>query len=303
MRKRVLEADELEELRLLYTGKELTLEEIAERFGTTTGSLRQIAYRRGWRRPKEFYRKGVDAKSIPDERRETARLLWQSGENNKRIGRWIGCSENTAQKICEAEFGPRNLRVAKQTYMVRRNYQIYQLRKMNVSVEEIADQFWLSPRSVQAILTRMIKKFGYLYRGRKRKQMSIEEGMARLIDKDFERDIETHERYLHDAVCLVSKMTGVGAQYILFEKRGPAAWAHARRVAMYLVHTVTGLSMVRVAELFGRHRSTVSHNIGKTEDLRDDDEFDRQCERTAQELVAQLRQERGFVSPWELYSR
>lgn len=48
----------------------------------------------------------------------------------------------------------------------------------------------------------------------------------------------------------------------------------ARQVAMYLAHTVAGLPLARVAEHFGRDRTTAAYACRLVEDRRDDQEFD-----------------------------
>lgn len=51
--------------------------------------------------------------------------------------------------------------------------------------------------------------------------------------------------------------------------------ARVRQIAMYVAHTVLGVSMKEVGRAFGRHRSTVAHACKVVEDLRDDKEFER----------------------------
>ena len=50
--------------------------------------------------------------------------------------------------------------------------------------------------------------------------------------------------------------------------------ALARQVAMYLTHVAFGLNFVRVANAFGRDRTTVAHACRVVEDRRDDPDFD-----------------------------
>jgi chromosomal replication initiation ATPase DnaA len=50
--------------------------------------------------------------------------------------------------------------------------------------------------------------------------------------------------------------------------------AHARQTAMYLVHIAFGMSLGRVAQAFGRDRSTVAYACRVIEDRREDGEFD-----------------------------
>jgi chromosomal replication initiation ATPase DnaA len=44
---------------------------------------------------------------------------------------------------------------------------------------------------------------------------------------------------------------------------------------MYLAHVAGGLTLVEVARLFARDRTTVAHACAVVEDRRDDPEFDR----------------------------
>lgn len=56
--------------------------------------------------------------------------------------------------------------------------------------------------------------------------------------------------------------------------RGSNEAAHARAVAMYLVHAGFGMSLARVGLAFRRDRSTVAHACHRIEDMRDDAAFD-----------------------------
>ncbi len=51
--------------------------------------------------------------------------------------------------------------------------------------------------------------------------------------------------------------------------------ARVRQIAMYVTHTILGVSMKEVGRGFGRDRTTVLHACHLIEDLRDDEEFDR----------------------------
>lgn len=66
---------------------------------------------------------------------------------------------------------------------------------------------------------------------------------------------------------------------LLSTERGPAAAAHARQVAMYLVHVLLGRPQDVVGEIFGRQRTTVQHACRTVEDLRDVRAVDEQIER------------------------
>lgn len=50
--------------------------------------------------------------------------------------------------------------------------------------------------------------------------------------------------------------------------------AFARQAAMYLAHIAFELSLTRVAQAFGRDRSTAAHACHRIEDQRDDHGFD-----------------------------
>lgn len=66
---------------------------------------------------------------------------------------------------------------------------------------------------------------------------------------------------------------------ILSSERGPNAAAHARQMAMYLVHVLLGRPQDVVGEIFGRQRTTVHHACRSIEDLRDVPAVDEQIER------------------------
>lgn len=286
----------------MYEGSVQDSFTIAEYFGTTQNSLRQIASRRGWKRPKAFYRRGVPKKLIPEERRETARILWESGETAERIGRFLGLSPNKTFDICSEEFGARNIRLARQTYYMRRNMVIYKLRKAGVSLVDLADQYWLSVKSVQAILTRMQKRYGRIRHFRcRRDPVPLEIARPKVMDEEFEAEINLHEKFLYQVLQLVSDKLGVPGQFILAETRGRKREAFARQVAMYIMHCESGLHYRRVGELFGRHQSTIRSNCYQVEDERDDFEFDELVEKTGQEYIRELKAQHDFVNPYELY--
>lgn len=80
------------------------------------------------------------------------------------------------------------------------------------------------------------------------------------------------------AIELASFATGVAAQQIARPSRGRAEAAAARQLAMYLAHVGFSMSLQRVAQAFGRDRSTVAYACHKIEDRRDEERFDRQVE-------------------------
>lgn len=76
------------------------------------------------------------------------------------------------------------------------------------------------------------------------------------------------------AASVASYGLNVGIEEIMEEKRGSAAAAFARQLAMYLCHVAFEFSLARVAAAFGRDRSTVGHACHRIEDRRDDPRFD-----------------------------
>ena len=74
---------------------------------------------------------------------------------------------------------------------------------------------------------------------------------------------------------LVAVATGVPAQAILGEPRGPGKVADARAMAMYLLHVGFALPQTRAAAAFQRDRSTISHACSKVEKMRERAELDR----------------------------
>lgn len=66
----------------------------------------------------------------------------------------------------------------------------------------------------------------------------------------------------------------VARDEIMSELRGTSAAAFARQVAMYVAHVAFELSLARIADAFGRDRSTVAHACHAIEDRREDETFD-----------------------------
>ncbi len=79
-------------------------------------------------------------------------------------------------------------------------------------------------------------------------------------------------------------------ELILKRQRGKEYVARARHVAMYLTHTVCGLTMKEVGLVFDRERTTVSYACHKVEDMRDDEYVDIQLDLFTQEITARLAQ-------------
>ncbi|MCO6048617.1 chromosomal replication initiator DnaA [Mesorhizobium sp. RP14(2022)] len=65
--------------------------------------------------------------------------------------------------------------------------------------------------------------------------------------------------------------------------------ARVRQIAMYVAHTVLGLSMKEVGRGFGRDRTTVLHACHLVEDMRDEEEFDRHVVLTERVAMAAFR--------------
>jgi len=61
--------------------------------------------------------------------------------------------------------------------------------------------------------------------------------------------------------------------------RRSSSVAFARQVAMYLAHVSFELSLTRVAQTFGRDRTTAAHACHVVEDRRDDPDFDERLDR------------------------
>jgi len=56
--------------------------------------------------------------------------------------------------------------------------------------------------------------------------------------------------------------------------KGTSERSYTRHIAMYMMYCVYGTTKTRIAEVFGRHSSTVSHACKVIEDQRDDPVFD-----------------------------
>jgi chromosomal replication initiation ATPase DnaA len=65
--------------------------------------------------------------------------------------------------------------------------------------------------------------------------------------------------------------------------------ARVRQIAMYVAHTVLGLTMKEVGQGFGRDRTTVLHACHLVEDMRDEEEFDRHVVLTERVAMAAFR--------------
>jgi chromosomal replication initiation ATPase DnaA len=80
-------------------------------------------------------------------------------------------------------------------------------------------------------------------------------------------------------LVLVANLYGVPVEDLRGGTRGCAKAAFARQLAMYLMHSVYGLSLRQVAGRIGRDRSTVSYAVRLIEELREEPVFDGQMAR------------------------
>jgi hypothetical protein len=75
-------------------------------------------------------------------------------------------------------------------------------------------------------------------------------------------------------VQLVALATGVSPREIAAADRHCAEAARARQIAIYLAHTACAWPLARVAQAFGRDRTTCSYAVKRVEELRDNAVFD-----------------------------
>ena len=87
-------------------------------------------------------------------------------------------------------------------------------------------------------------------------------------------------------VKLVSVLDRVAVGDLQRTSRGKAIVCLSRQKAMYLMHTVFSGPYHKVAEFFGRDRTTIAHACKLVEDMRDDEDFDRQLEAMENLLVS-----------------
>lgn len=102
--------------------------------------------------------------------------------------------------------------------------------------------------------------------------------MARPANSDFARNPEI-ETLLRDGAkarlaCEVAGFALTIKEDLLMPTRGSPSAALARQIAMYITHVGFGMSLHRVANAFGRDRSTIAHACHLIEDKRDDRSFD-----------------------------
>lgn len=75
-------------------------------------------------------------------------------------------------------------------------------------------------------------------------------------------------------VAAVSAEFSVPEAGIFGELKGRSEISYGRQIAMYLMHCILGTTKTRIAEVFGRHFSTVSHACKLIEEHRDDSVLD-----------------------------
>ena len=76
------------------------------------------------------------------------------------------------------------------------------------------------------------------------------------------------------ASAVAAYALSASASDILLERRGDADAAAARHLAMYLAHVAFAMSYGRVANAFGRDRSTVAYATHKVEEWRERPDID-----------------------------
>jgi len=87
-------------------------------------------------------------------------------------------------------------------------------------------------------------------------------------------------------VKLVSVLDRVPVRDLHRVSRGKAVVCLSRQKAMYLMHTVFSSPYHKVAEFFSRDRTTIAHACRLVEDMRDDEDFDKQLEAMENLLVS-----------------
>ncbi len=76
------------------------------------------------------------------------------------------------------------------------------------------------------------------------------------------------------ARAVAASVLDLAPAYLETTTRGVARAALARQIAMYLAHVSFEMSLAKVADAFGRDRSTVAHACHRIEDLREEPRFD-----------------------------
>ena len=75
-------------------------------------------------------------------------------------------------------------------------------------------------------------------------------------------------------VAEVSAEFSVPEAGIFGAQKGKSEISYGRQIAMYLMHCILGTTKSRIAQVFGRHFSTVSHACKLIEEHRDDPVLD-----------------------------
>lgn len=99
-------------------------------------------------------------------------------------------------------------------------------------------------------------------------------------------EIEYDQKVGNLVLKLVSTLEKIDSQNLTGTTRGRSDVCLARQMAMYLIHTVFSVPYHRVAYLFHRDRTTISHACRLVEDLRDNEEFDKRLETMENLLVS-----------------
>lgn len=101
------------------------------------------------------------------------------------------------------------------------------------------------------------------------------------------KEVRRATRFLE---AVVACAFDVPVEVVRSARRGPAAVALSRQVAIYLAHTRFGLSFSAAGAMFDRDRTTAAHACKTVEDCRDDPRFDAalDCLERAVDLWPQL---------------
>lgn len=95
-----------------------------------------------------------------------------------------------------------------------------------------------------------------------------------IIEAGEGRSARRGESAVRKVEAMVASAFALGPGAIRDPRRGRAAAAFARQVAMYLAHTRLGLSFTEAGAYFGRDRTTAAHACRTVEDKREDPAID-----------------------------
>ena len=73
---------------------------------------------------------------------------------------------------------------------------------------------------------------------------------------------------------MVAAAFSISSDQLLGRDRGNRRTIRARQIAMYLLRTSLSMRLCRIAEVYGRDRTTIAHACSVVEDLRDRPDFD-----------------------------